>query len=196
MTLSVRAAQPADSAMLLTWRNRPEVRDVSVQSAPIEPSDHAVWFADLLRSRADQLLIVEWGGVAAGVSQIGSIDTARGSATWGCHLGDVPVPPGLGPCLPVLGLALGFNRFGLRRLEAEVLASNRNMRSMHRRLKIELEGTRRAALLRNGVVVDVLEFGVLAEEWPSIQQTALSLLPSQFRQSLTECIDGLSQIAN
>lgn len=189
MTLSVRSIDPSDRERLLAWRNDPRVRAVSANDAPIEADEHDRWFELTLSERSDWLVLATWGDESVGVVQLTDVDVDDRTASWGCHLGVTEVPPGVGASLPLIGLALGFGRFGARRMVAEVLGHNRNMLSMHRRLAIPREGVRREAVRRSeGEFVDVVEFGVLHDEWPGILDASERLLPTQVRSGLAEVV--------
>jgi hypothetical protein len=78
----------------------------------------------------------------------------------------------------------------MRRMTALVLASNRNMVGIHRRLGVPVEGTLREHVQRaDATTTDVITYGVLRDEWPTIRATAATLLPSSVRQGLAEVLD-------
>ena len=194
MRLTARPPAPADLTVLLTWRNDPRVRNMSLSSREIDIEEHARWFDRMLAERSDQILVVEWDTEPVGVVQLEALDTAQATASWGCHLGEVEVPPGVGACLPLIGLGLGFGSWGLRRMSANVLGVNSNMLAMHRRFRIPEEGVRRQQVRRDDrKPVDVHEYGVLASEWPAVRERGLSLLPKQIRVDVVQILDGLDR---
>lgn len=192
MSLTARAPEPSDRDRMLEWRNHERVRAVSVNDRRIPPDEHAAWFERAVADRSDQLLVVGWDGQPVAVVQLESIDLAQMTSSWGVHLGVFDVPPGVGAALPLIGLGLGFGRWQLRRMTAQVLATNRNMVSMHRRFGVPIEGLRRQHVRRStGECVDVHEYGVLAPEWPDIRSAGLRLLPSQVRIAVDEVLTSL-----
>jgi RimJ/RimL family protein N-acetyltransferase len=68
-TLSFRAATAADSLLVHAWRNHPEIRRVSVNSAEIALDDHRRWFARSLADPSRILLIAELDGLPVGVAR-------------------------------------------------------------------------------------------------------------------------------
>lgn len=44
-----RAATPADSEQLFAWRNDPETRRASINTALVDETEHAAWFSTVLR---------------------------------------------------------------------------------------------------------------------------------------------------
>lgn len=57
--LSVRAANHADSALLLAWRNDPETRARSRTTDPVSQPDHEAWLTRVLADPDRRLLIAE-----------------------------------------------------------------------------------------------------------------------------------------
>lgn len=194
MTLTVRHPVDDDRWRLLDWRNDERVRSVSLNDEIIDRETHSAWFDRMSTSRSDEFLVVAWDGEPAGLVQLESLDPVARTSSWGCHLGRIDVPPGVGASLPVLGLGLGFERHRLRRMHAQVLASNKNMRSIHRRLAIPIERQRREHSRRHdGTLDDLYEYGVLMSEWPAIREAAARLLPSQVRAGVEACLSVLGQ---
>ena len=63
----VRDATPADSANILSWRNEPDVRLVSIDSRAIDQATHDAWFASVMADPDRMLLIGERGQRQVGV---------------------------------------------------------------------------------------------------------------------------------
>lgn len=59
----------------------------------------------------------------------------------------------------------GFERLNLQRIYCGTSEDNKGMKKLARKLKMKPEGRRRRALFKNSRYVDVLEFGVLREEF-------------------------------
>jgi len=190
--IATRDVEASDRDRLREWRNRPQVREFSAGEREITVDEHSGWFDRVLAERTDQIQIVEVDGRPVGVVQLEGLDVAQGAAGWGCHLGETEAPPGLGAVLPLFGLGLGFGRFGLRRMHAQVLGHNRNMLGIHRRLGITREGVLRHHLVRaDGSTVDVHQFGVLIDEWNDIAQRGSALLPKALRPSVADVLARL-----
>lgn len=191
---TVRDLAASDRSALLEWRNQERVRRFTVSQSEIESHVHAAWFERALDERAGQILVAEVRGASVGVVQLEHLDPDQRRSSWGCHLGIAAVPPGVGAALAVIGLGLGFGRWNLRRMSAEVLGINSNMLGIHRRLRIPAEGIRREdVVLDDGQVCDVHEFGVLGPEWGDIRSRALTLLPRGVRADLDALLDELDR---
>lgn len=64
--ITLRPASLQDAALLLSWRNDPQTRAASHNTAPVEMSQHLAWLEAALADRARQLFIAEDDGVAVG----------------------------------------------------------------------------------------------------------------------------------
>lgn len=189
--LVLRRLREEDRWRLLDWRNQDYVRAVSINSAPIGREGHSAWFDRALLNQRDSILIVEWKQRPVGVVRIETWDPQQRLGVWGCHLGELDVPPGLGAALPLLGVGHGFDRLGARKMHAVVLETNSNMLGIHRRLKLEQEGRfKRHVLREDGTEVDEIAFGIHESEWPEFKQKAVSLFPSAFRLEVETCLDS------
>lgn len=128
--LTPRRATAEDSAALLAWRNHPDTRRLSFDTAEIASATHERWLAAVLADPDRELLIVERAGAPLGVLRY---DIATGSAT-GSAAGrarvSVYLVPGLagqgwGARLLLAGETwLRRHRPDARALEAEIAAAN------------------------------------------------------------------------
>ena len=125
----LRAAVDADRDIVLTWRNHPEVRAVSLTRHVIAPEEHARWWAGVAADPRRHLLIHDDTGVVI-------FDTRADPPAWSFYL-DVA---GLGPNLLEAWMRLereaveyAFGDLGLTRLGGETLATNAPVLALHRR---------------------------------------------------------------
>ncbi|WP_412747284.1 GNAT family N-acetyltransferase [Krasilnikovia sp. MM14-A1004] len=130
----LRAAVDADRDTVLSWRNHPEVRRVSLTTHVIDPSEHAAWWRTATADPARRVLVYSGDdGVPAGVV---IFDLRADPATWSFYL-DVD---GLGGQLLPAWMRLedeavryAFGELGLERLGGETLAWNTPVLALHRR---------------------------------------------------------------
>ena len=59
----------------------------------------------------------------------------------------------------------GFTRLNLHRIYCGTLEGNEGMRKLAKKLKMKEEGMRREAIFKNGVYQNIIEFGVLKNEY-------------------------------
>ncbi len=156
-TLTIRAAEPADAPALTAMANLPGVLHGTLR-LPYDPCGRIA--GRLLADAGDHYLV-------------GEIDTGSGAPMIVAHGGLMPgrrrrahvgelllivhddhVGRGHGGSILRALLDLADNWLGLQRLELEVNADNRAAITLYQRHGFEIEGTRRADVLRAGVLID------------------------------------------
>jgi len=190
----IRDVHESDRTLLLSWRNQEHIRLVSHAEEKINQSEHNEWFSQVLNKRSGQVVVACIDKRPVGVVQIEGLNMSKATAGWGVYLGETSGTFGLGAVLPVIGLALGFDRWGLRRMHSQILSSNNNAVGIHRRLGIPVEGVLREEALRSdGSVVDVILYGVLVAEWAAIHDRAMRLIPRQLGSDLAKILSSLKR---
>jgi RimJ/RimL family protein N-acetyltransferase len=111
-----------DAELLWRWRNDPDARSSSRNSAPIPFEEHLVWLEATLRSPSQRLYVANSGDDALGTARVDRLDTEIGEIS-------ITVAPehrgqGIGRTLVELASARGANELGLRRVKAEIKAEN------------------------------------------------------------------------
>jgi len=75
--LRLRPATEADASLLLAWRNDPDVRVASRNTAEVEPGEHEAWLREALGSPDRHLLICEDDGRPVGQVRIDRLGERR-----------------------------------------------------------------------------------------------------------------------
>jgi RimJ/RimL family protein N-acetyltransferase len=120
-----------------------------------------------LRNRPDLVLAVTVDGVHVGNVSLQDIDTHNRSADFAIVIGDRSVwGTGVSTEAARLIVGHGFGALNLHRITAGTFAENAAMRALAARLGMVEEGVRRAALFKDGGYHDLVEFGLLVDEWP------------------------------
>jgi RimJ/RimL family protein N-acetyltransferase len=70
MNLCFRSVLPADSILLLRWRNDPDTRGNSVNTAKVSLEEHTRWFHKLMTFDPQRLSIAELDGLPVGVIRL------------------------------------------------------------------------------------------------------------------------------
>lgn len=78
----LRKAVMEDSDLLLMWRNDESTRMNSLNPAPVQADEHALWLDHSLRSADRSLFIVEEFGIAVGTVRIDSLSDGRKDLSW------------------------------------------------------------------------------------------------------------------
>ena len=119
--VAARPATPSDSPLLLRWRNDPETRKVSRDSAPVPWQSHSGWYARTLENPSRELYVVERGGAPVGTVRFDALEGASAGEEWEVSITLAPEARGHGLSRPVL--AAGEAAFGARHPGAVVVAA-------------------------------------------------------------------------
>ena len=134
-------------------------------SHEIAPDEHAVWFARLLSREKPLYFVAELAGRPIGVVGFTDLDSINRRAEWSLHIGEYDVSRGAGTAMGALAIDHFFADGAFEKLCCCVLAGNEASLKMHRRLGFKQEGLRSRHVWRDGVPVDVHEFGLFADAW-------------------------------
>lgn len=125
----LRPAVAADRDLVLSWRNHPEVRKVSLTTHVISAAEHAAWWAAATVDPDRRVLIFDEVGVV-------QFDLRGPVPTWGFYLDVAGLGTGLLPAwmrLEKEAVAYAFDELRVDRLGGETLADNRQVLALHRR---------------------------------------------------------------
>jgi hypothetical protein len=142
----LRPATDADRDLILSWRNHPSVRAVSLTTHVITPEEHARWWA----SRRQSVLIYEDEAGPAGV-------VIFDGTTWSFYLDAEGLGSRMLPAwmrLEKEAVEYAFGTLGLDTLGGETLADNKQVLALHRRFGFR--ETRRYDRLIDGVMKTVV----------------------------------------
>jgi UDP-2,4-diacetamido-2,4,6-trideoxy-beta-L-altropyranose hydrolase len=70
MSLRLRGILPEDSALLLRWRNDPETRRNSINTAEVRPEEHALWFHKMMILDPQRIAVAHLDGLPVGVVRL------------------------------------------------------------------------------------------------------------------------------
>lgn len=169
--LTFRDVQDADSANLLAWRNKPEVRQNMYTSRIIKDDEHRDWIAALKTDRSRRYWIIVWSGQDAGLVNFYNISTDHSRAHWAFYLADVSLQGrGIGAFIEFAILDYGFRHMSLNKLCCEVLDFNSAVLKLHKRFGFREEGIFRQHIHRENRFYDVHCLAILQDEWDHTRQ--------------------------
>lgn len=168
---ALRPVTAEDSGRLLRWRNRPEISRFMLTDHTISIEEHAAWFAAALLSEQAHHWIVLHGGEEVGLVSVSEIDRRQGTCSWGFYIVERARGRGVGAFAAYSALNIVFGELGLRKLSAEVLASNSTSLALHERFGFTREGVLRAHIIKSDQAIDVLRMGILSQEWAAVRES-------------------------
>lgn len=159
----IRPMTRADLALVLTWRNHPDVRRYMYTQHEISMSEHLHWFECALPDPNKHLFIFEVNQQPLGFVNFNEPERG-GIAHWGFYLAP-DSPRGSGRQLGRAALNHAFTHLKLHKVCGEALAYNRRSIQLHHTLGFEHEGTRRDQYFDGALYHHVICFGLISHEW-------------------------------
>lgn len=152
-----------DLALVLSWRNHPEVRRCMYTQHEISLEEHERWFERASQDSERHLLVFEIGTAPLGFINIHQI-ALGGTADWGFYAAP-NAPKGTGRALGQATLQYAFRTAKLHKLCGQALAFNERSIQLHLSLGFRQEGVLRQQQFDGLHYHDVVCFGMLAHEW-------------------------------
>ena len=144
--IQMRPAANGDSARLFEWRNRPSIRNISLNSKEISKATHEQWLASVLADRDRILLIGTRNQIEVGVVRF---DIQHNEAEVSIYLCPSPPEPGLGSdLLQSAEQYLRNFRPTTTRIHAQVLDTNEPSKRLFLGMNYEWSGMKFTKVLR------------------------------------------------
>ena len=179
----LRPLEESDLKLILPWRNAPTVRQAMFTQHEISWDEHRAWFHRMQADESKQcFLFLDHENAPSAVVSFVSIEQVQKLAFWGFYT-DPYAKPGAGMRMSLDALDKAFSELGLRKLNAEVLASNRRSLELHKKIGFIEEGYFRDHFFDGESTVDVVRFGILHEEWALAKRNLQDRLSQWMRPS-------------
>lgn len=166
--------------LVLSWRNRPDIRRTMHQDGEISLQQHQAWFAALQQNSDKKFFVFYQNDNAIGVLNVAK--TAEGTLEWGCYLGELNVWPGSGLLLEIAALDYSAAKPGIQNLYAEVLSFNHNVLKLHRLFEYD-ELPSRPGGIREQQPYQVHRFMYPLQRWQHERSRILGKLPPAIREA-------------
>jgi UDP-4-amino-4,6-dideoxy-N-acetyl-beta-L-altrosamine N-acetyltransferase len=152
-----------DLALVLSWRNHPDIRRYMYTQHEIALTEHQSWFERASENPHKHLLIFEDGLNPQGFVQMTQLGGGP-VAEWGFYAAP-DAPKGTGRRMGKAALRYAFEQIGLHKLCGQALAYNEPSIRFHRALGFQQEGLLRDQYYDGQCFHNVLCFGLLNSEW-------------------------------
>lgn len=171
----------SNSEQVLLWRNSEAVRENSINNKIITRSEHEKFLQKLESQDEKHYYLVRHDQEAIGTINFRYDDD---SILWGCNIADgKTIIPGLFIALIYIAGYYCFEKLEYKSLTSQVLLKNLPPQTANNFLGIKETG-RLQEQNDEGAFVDVIQYKTGVEEWPSIADKILSILPKQLRQAV------------
>lgn len=163
----VRTMVHADLALVLTWRNHPDVRRYMYTQHEITLEEHQRWFERASTDLKKHLLIFEVGHQPLGYVNFNELGNG-GIADWGFYVAP-DAPKGIGRQLGREALNHAFIELKLHKVCGQALVFNERSIRYHQLLGFQQEGNFHDHHFDGECYHHVICFGLLCHEWqPSL----------------------------
>lgn len=187
----LRPMVAADSDMVRTWRNLPDVRRNMYTDHEIPAHEHQRWFEATLAASDRAYWIIGCDGVDVGVANIVDISLRHQRCSWAFYLGPADLRgKGIGRGVEYLVQRHVFETLGLNRLCCEVLDFNTAVIEMHQKLGFAREGILREHIRKADRACDVHVFGMLRADWLRLRESFASALAERGMTVEHETVGG------
>lgn len=166
--LQIRSMAEEDLAMVLAWRNHPEVRRFMFTQHEISLAEHTQWFMRAVQDNSRRLLIVQEQGSPIGYVHFSNVERG-GVADWGFYARP-DAPKGTGRKLGTLALDYAFGQLALHKVCGQAIDTNHASIQFHERLGFKREDVLRDQKRVNFQYETLICFGLLAHEWQAHTQ--------------------------
>ncbi|MEY4578055.1 MAG: hypothetical protein RL701_2758, partial [Pseudomonadota bacterium] len=164
--VSLRAITELDLPRIMAWRTTKAVSDFMYSDFEPNLARQKEWFSAISGDNTRLDWLVNVAGVEAGVLSITRLDSQHHRCDWAYYLGATQLRgKGVGRLLELNVLRYVFEELVMNKLCCEVLAANEKVVELHERYGSQVEGRRRAHILKRGVFLDVIEMGILRADW-------------------------------
>ena len=172
---NLRKIRNDDSEMILIWRNSPEIRRYMFTNHEITESEHRSWFEKMMVDSSSEYFIFEIDKISMGVCALTDLNLKQGTTFWAAYQSP-HARPGTGALMEFYLLDYVFNDLGLRKICGEVLATNKNVTSLHKSFGFTTEGIFIKQHFDGQEYVDVHRFALFSDQWPEISKKYAKLL--------------------
>ena len=159
----IRPMVHADLALVLAWRNHPDVRRYMYTQHEITLAEHQRWFERNLPDPKRHLLIFEANHQPVGFVHFNETG-GGGIADWGFYVAP-EAPKGSGRQLGRAALNHAFTQLKLHKICGQALAYNERSIHFHQSLGFQKEGILRDQHFDGAIHHHVFCFGLLCHEW-------------------------------
>lgn len=171
-TLTLRPLQIEDlRGAYVSWLNDPEVCEHNSHHVfPYSLAEAKHYIESVSRDEHNLVLAIVANDTGKHIGNISlqKIDTVSRSAEYAILVGDRDYwGKGIATEASKLLLTHGFNTLNLHRIYCGTSTSNIAMQKLADRLGFKEEGRRREAHYKNGSYDDIIEYGLLADEFPA-----------------------------
>ena len=175
----LRPVKRSDISYFLKWFNDPEVIQYLGMYLPMTEMAEEKFIEELgtTRAKSDALFVIEVieGASTKPIGNCGlhGINSKDNHATFGIVIGEKDYwSKSYGTEAARLLINYGFQQLNLHRISSTAVAFNERSIRFHKKVGFREEGRVRETIFKNGQYHDLVQFGILREEWRGFDREA------------------------
>lgn len=158
----------------IAWFNDMEVTRYLISYLPMTEASEKKWIEETTTKRKPVFVIEardeEGRETSIGVCGLNRVNYKDGNAELGITIGEKKYwGKGLGTEALTLLIDYGFNFLNLHKIYSGAIEPNIGSIKLHQKLGFVQEGKRKEQAFSNGQYLDLIEFGLLREEWKELK---------------------------
>lgn len=166
MRLLFRNIIEADLQMIMEWRTNPDVSKYMFTDFKPDIEQQRAWFERIRGDDTQKQWVINCDNVDVGLASISNINPTHRRCDWAYYLGSASVRgKGIGKNIELNVLDYVFGSLKLNKLCGEIYLANEMVIGIHKKYGSRIEGTRRQHIFKDGRFHDVVEMGILREDW-------------------------------
>ena len=160
----LRGINDDEIALMLEWRNSPNVTSNMFTRNEISMTTHLSWWNKVKASKNHKYFMYELDGIPAGIVGMVNIDHTNQNSSWIMYASP-DAPKGTGSKMEFLFLDYVFKEYGLHKLYGEVLAFNTSVINLHKKFGFAIEGILFEHHAINDGFTDIHLVGITKNRW-------------------------------
>ena len=183
----LRPVRDEDKALILKWRNSPDVAPYMYTDHQISEPEHNQWFDGIKSDLLREYWVIESASVPVGLASLYAIDRKNLKCAWAFYLADPSTRgKGIGTFVEFAVIERAFNELGLNKLWCEVLEINETVWKLHQSFGFEIEARYRQHVFKNGVPMNVVGLALFKTTWAHKREemrSRLEKISSRFKRT-------------
>jgi UDP-4-amino-4,6-dideoxy-N-acetyl-beta-L-altrosamine N-acetyltransferase len=160
----LKSLEEDDLALVLEWRNAPEVRHNMYSTHEISAEEHRDWYASMVNDPSRLYFLYMDESEKCGVVYFTNLSVEKRIAFWGFYAGQTAAK-GTGLKTEYDALEYAFEVLKLHKLNCEVISFNKSVINGHKKAGFSEEGHFRDHHFDGEEYYDVIRLGMLSSEW-------------------------------
>ena len=166
----LRKIKKGDLEKIMIWRMSPDVAQYSYTNPILDKAKQEKWYKNIQNDKHCKYWMIMADNTDIGIVGLTDIDNNNKRCALAWYIGDGRYRGrGIGKTVQLNVLKYVFNNLNFNRFYSEVLSINRNAINLHLKCGLEIEGTMKEHIFKNGEFYDVVIMSITESRWKKIK---------------------------